>query len=133
MDPVSRQVSTYVAAPPAAVLAVAGDPARLSDWAAGLAATPLRPDGDDWVADAPFGRVMVRFAARNALGVLDHVVTMPDGTQVLNPLRVTPWGDGSEVVFAVRRRPEMSDQQFDDDVAAVAADLATLRRVVEGG
>ena len=31
----------------------------------------------------------------------------------------------------MRRRPGMTDAEFDADAAAVAADLATLRRLVE--
>ncbi|MHA3704637.1 SRPBCC family protein [Jatrophihabitans sp. YIM 134969] len=130
--PTSRHVSTTVAASAAEVYALASDPARLSDWAAGLAATPLHQDGGTWVADAPFGRVTVEFAPPNAFGVLDHVVTMPDGEQVLNPMRVVPWGDDRcEVVFTVRQRAGMTDEAFAADAAAVAADLASLRALVE--
>lgn len=130
---VSRHLSVVVAAPAAAVHDLAADPARLPEWAAGLASTPLHHDGDDWYAEAPFGRVHVRFAARNEFGVLDHVVTMPDGRQVLNPMRVIPWGEASEVVFTVRRRDDQTDEQFAADVEAVAADLATLKNLVERG
>lgn len=130
----SRHVSTRIAAPAAAVYAVASDPARLPDWAAGLASTPLHQDGDDWYADAPFGRVHVWFTPVNDLGVLDHVVTMPDGQKVLNALRVIPWGDAAcEVVFSVRQRADQTDDEFESDAAAVAADLSTLRDLVERG
>lgn len=129
---VSRHLSTVVAAPADVVYAVAADPARLSDWAAGLASTPLQHEGDDWYADAPFGRVHVRFAPRNEFGVLDHVVTMPDGQQVLNPMRVIPWGDGSEVVFTVRQRSDQTDEQYAADLDAVSKDLVTLKELVEG-
>jgi hypothetical protein len=132
--PVSRHVSVTVDSAPEAVYAVAADPARLSEWAAGLSSTPLHPDGDSWFADAPFGRVRVRFTPANPYGVLDHVVTMPDGTEVLNPMRVLPFGaSGSEVVFTVRRRAGMTDEQFEGDAQAVATDLDTLRDLVERG
>jgi hypothetical protein len=36
------------------------------------------------------------------------------------------------VVFTVRRRPGMSDEDFDRDADAVAADLALLKRLLEG-
>lgn len=129
---VSRHLSVVVAAPAADVYDLAADPARLPEWAAGLASTPLHHDGDDWYAEAPFGRVHVRFAARNGFGVLDHVVTMPDGREVLNPMRVIPWGDdASEVVFTVRHRADQTDAQFAADAGAVAADLATLKDLLE--
>jgi hypothetical protein len=35
------------------------------------------------------------------------------------------------VVFTVRRRAGMTDEEFDADAAAVAADLETLRTLLE--
>ena len=61
--------------------------------------------------------------------MLDHVVRLPDGTEVFNPMRVVPWDDVAEVVFSVRPREGVDT---DADAAAVAADLETLRRVLEG-
>lgn len=129
----SRHVAVHVAAAPAAVYAIASDPARLPEWAAGLARTPLEQVDGVWCADAPFGRVQVRFSPPNGYGVLDHVVTMPSGEEVLNPMRVLPHGGGSEVVFTVRQREGVSDDEFEADVRAVTADLATLRDLVERG
>ena len=57
---------------------------------------------------------------------------LPDGTAVDNPLRVVALDDGAEVVFHVRRRPGMTDDDFARDAEAVAADLETLRRILEG-
>ncbi|MFQ1001218.1 SRPBCC family protein [Modestobacter sp. SSW1-42] len=108
------------------------DPAHLPAWAAGLAGGIAEVDGE-WVADSPMGRVVVRFAERNPFGVLDHDVTLPDGTAVTNPLRVLPDGEGCEVVFTLRRAPGTADEDFAADAAAVTADLATLKRVVEAG
>lgn len=77
------------------------------------------------------GRVTVTFTGHNDFGVLDHTVTLPSGEKVYNPLRVIPDGDVSEVVFTLRRRPEMSDEEFAQDTAAVQADLGSLKRVIE--
>jgi hypothetical protein len=60
---------------------------------------------------------------------------MPSGEAVYNPLRVIPAGEGRpgcEVVFTVRRRVGMTDEEFESDVATVAADLDRLRRLAEG-
>lgn len=57
------------------------------------------------------------------------------GRVIYNPLRVISDGDGdgsSEVVFALRRLPGVTDEEFARDAAAVAADLARLKRIVEG-
>jgi len=56
---------------------------------------------------------------------------MPDGTVSPNPMRVVPAEGGAEVIFTVRRRPDMSTAQLDEDAAAVAADLKTLRGKLE--
>jgi uncharacterized protein YndB with AHSA1/START domain len=128
----SRHVSVFIAADPDAVYAYASDPALLPEWAAGLA-DGIREEGGHWIADSPFGAVEVRFVPRNEHRVLDHEVVMPDGTVVLNPMRVLPADGGAEVVFTVRRRDGMSEEDFAADVAAVHADLETLRRRLEEG
>ena len=107
---------------------------QLPRWASGLAEGALRQTADGWVADSPMGEVIVEFAPANDYGVLDHVVRMPSGEAVYNPLRVIPAGEGQprcEVVFTVRRRPGMTDEEFESDVATVAADLDRLRRLAE--
>jgi hypothetical protein len=132
MSSESRHLAVSIARPATEVYAYARDPARLPAWAAGLAAG-IRRERGEWVADSPMGRVLVRFVPVNEYGVLDHDVVLPTGESVTNPLRVLPDGAGSEVVFTVRRRPGMTDEQWAADTAAVSADLATLKRVLEGG
>ena len=127
-----QQLSVRIDRPAAVVHAYAADPAHLPEWAAGLAAGIRHEDGE-WVADSPMGRVVVRFAAPDDLGVLDHDVVLPDGTTVTNPMRVLPDGESCEVVFTLRRQPGTDDAASAADAAAVAADLATLKRVVEAG
>jgi hypothetical protein len=117
----SRHISQWIDAAPDAVYAFASDRAELPRWAAGLA--------DPSLADAD-----VEFAPRNELGVLDHVVRLPSGDSVYNPMRVIPLGPGEErceVVFTLRRRAGVTDAEFEADAAAVAADLATLRGLLE--
>jgi hypothetical protein len=131
----SRLVSTTIARPWKDVYAYAADPHNLVDWAAGLASAQVEPAPDrpdTYVADSPLGRVEIVWTPDNPFGVLDHVVRLADGTEMDNPLRVVPLGDGAEVVFHVRRRAGMSDDDFAHDAAAVATDLATLRRLLEG-
>jgi hypothetical protein len=130
----SRHVSIWINAAPEVVYDFAADPHTLSQWAAGLAEGGLRQSADGWVADSPMGTVAVEFAPPNPFGVLDHVVRLPSGEQVYNPLRVVPGGvdeAACEVVFSLRRRPGMTDDEFAADAAAVSADLATLKRLVE--
>lgn len=130
MGSASRHVGVRVDRPAREVYEFAADPDHLALWAAGLGG-PVRPSDGGLVVDTPGGAVTVVFVGRNDLGVLDHVVTLPSGESVYNPLRVIPDGAGCEVVFTLRRRPGMSEEAFDDDAAAVLADLATLKRLLE--
>lgn len=116
-----------------AVYAFAAEPANMPLWASGLA-SGLTPDGADWIADGgPIGAVRVRFAPENPFGVIDHTVTLPDGTVVENALRVVPNGDGAEVMFTLLRLPGTDDAAFAADAAHVARDLDTLARLMEEG
>ncbi|KUI21733.1 polyketide cyclase [Mycobacterium sp. IS-1496] len=132
--PESRHIAVWISAPADAVYDLAADPQTWPRWAAGLAQGGLRQTAQGWVADSPMGEVTVEFSPANEFGVLDHVVRMPSGEAVYNPLRVVPAGRGEqrcEVVFSLRRRADMTDDQFEDDAAAVAADLEALRALVE--
>lgn len=87
-----------------------------------------------WAAGVDPAQMTVEFSPRNVFGVLDHVVRTPNGQAFYNPFRVIPAGGGQgrcEVVFTVRRRPGVTDDEFRADVAAVTADLQTLRRLLE--
>lgn len=117
----SRHLSVWIDAIPEAVYAFASNPVELPRWAAGLA-DPTLAESD------------VEFAARNEFGVLDHVVRLPSGEAFYNPMRVIPAGLGvprCEVVFTLRRGPGVTNEEFEADAAAVAADLETLRDLIE--
>lgn len=126
----TRHLAERIDCPADEVYAFAGNPANLPTWAPGLGTGVDRVNGE-WFVETPGGRVKVVFAPANEFGVLDHEVTFPGGETFLNPLRVVPYGDGSEIVFSVRRAPGVSDADFDRDAAAVAADLARLKRILE--
>ncbi|MBO0676391.1 SRPBCC family protein [Mycolicibacterium sp. S2-37] len=132
---ISRHVSTWINAAPEVVYDFVADPRTWPRWAAGLASGELRRSAEGWVADSPMGTVVIEFSPPNAFGVLDHLVRLPSGEAVYNPFRIVAAGPGEprcEVMFTVRRRAGMSADEFEADVAAVAADLDTLRRLVEG-
>ncbi len=127
----SRHIGVRIERPASEVYEFAADPLNLPRWAAGLAGSTVERDGDRWFTRSPMGRVTFTFAPRNEFGVLDHDVTLPSGQTVRNPLRVIADGDACDVVFTLRRRPEMTDADFERDADAVATDLATLRSVLE--
>jgi hypothetical protein len=105
-------------------------PANLPTWAAGLGSAIELVEGR-WVADSALGRVEVVMAEPNPYGVLDHWVTVPTGETFYNPMRVITDSDGCELVFTLRRQPDASDADFERDVAAVTADLAAVKRLLE--
>lgn len=114
----------------ATVSRVAGDPRNLPLWAAGLAAG-IRSEGDRWFTDSPMGVVEVAFTGPIEQGVLDHDVTLPDGTVVHNPLRVVPNDRGSEVVFTLFQRDDTSGAAFRADADAVRRDLDRLAALLD--
>ncbi|MEX3600807.1 SRPBCC family protein [Kocuria carniphila] len=126
----TRHVSQVIQRDPAEVYAFMTEPMNLPRWAAGLAQSEVTQDGDRLLVDSPMGRVTVAFTSRNDLGVLDHTVTLPDGTEVYNPLRVIPHPDGAEVIFTIRQL-NASDEDFDRDTDMVRADLETLNSLLE--
>lgn len=126
----SRHISTVIRRAPAEVLEFWADPDNLPAWAAGLTTAAVRRDGDDLVIPTPMGDWRMRFAAPNDYGVLDHWVTDHTGIVTYNPVRVIAHPDGAEVIFTLRQLA-MSDEQFDQDAAAVASDLERLRVVLE--
>ena len=128
----SKHLSERINRPADEVYDYASDPANLPEWAPGLGNSVEQVDGR-WFVDTPTGRVGVAFAPRNQYGVLDHDVTLPSGEIIHMPVRVITDGSGCEVVFTLRRLPGMSDEDFERDAHAVAADLTRLKRVLEGG
>jgi polyketide cyclase/dehydrase/lipid transport protein len=125
-----RHVSVSILRPPADVYEFASNPANLPRWAKGLSGS-IREMNGEWIADSPMGKVKVRFARRNDLGVLDHDVVLESGESFHNPMRVVANAHGAEVVFTLYRRPGTTDEAFAADERAVAEDLRALKRLLE--
>lgn len=126
-----EHISIYIHRAPCDVYTFASNAENLPTWAAGLARSEVKRNGDVWVAEAPFGKVKIKFAEPNTFGIIDHDVELDSGAVVHNPMRVVPNGDGSEFIFTLFRQPEMSDEQFAEDARAVAADLRKLKELLE--
>jgi hypothetical protein len=126
----SRHIAERIERPVDEVYAYAADPAHLPEWAAGLGDGIDQVDGR-WFLRAGDGSVEISFAPSNKFGVLDHYVTMPSGETIYVPMRVLADGEASEVVFTLRRLPEMTDEELAHDEAAVVADLLKLKAVLE--
>ena len=114
----------------AAVSSVAGDPENLPAWAAGLSAGIRQEDGR-WFTDSPMGVVEVAFTGPVELGILDHDVTLPDGSVVSNPFRVVANDQGSEAVFTLFRRDGVTQAEFESDADAVRGELERLAALLD--
>ena len=126
----AKHISVSINRPAAHVYEFASNPENLPKWAAGLSGSIGRVN-EEWIAESPMGTVKVKFAEKNKFGVLDHYVTLSSGAKFYNPMRVFPNNDGSELVFTIYRRPDVSDQEFAADAAAVEEDLAKLKTLLE--
>ena len=119
----SRIIHLSIEKPWAQVYDFASDPQNMPRWAAGLAGG-LKSDGEDWIAEGgPLGEVRVNFAPANEFGVIDHVVTLPDGIKVYNALRVTPNGSGTEVCFTLLGFLFLTVVDFEQDARGITAYL----------
>jgi hypothetical protein len=125
-----RRLAVAIDRPAAEAYEFLSVPENFPKWASGLAGS-LRKVGDEWIADTPEGRAIVRFSERNVHGVLDHSVTLPRGVTLYMPLRVVPKGEGCELVLTLFRRPEMSDESFAADAEWVMRDLDAAKRILE--
>ena len=126
----AKHISVSINRSAVQVYEFASNPENLPKWAAGLSGS-IKKINEDWVAEAPMGSVKLKFAEKNKFGVLDHDVTLPSGVKVYNPMRVFPNNDGSELVFTLYRRLDVSDQEFAEDSKAVENDLAKLKTLLE--
>jgi hypothetical protein len=126
----SRHISTHIDRPVRDVYEYASNPANLPAWAPGLCTSIEQVDGR-WVAESPMGRIVIAFAPPNEFGVVDHAVTVESGETFHNAMRVIPDGTGCEIVFTLRRRPDVTDDDYDRDAKAVLADLVALKRAME--
>ena len=125
-----KHISVSINVAAETVYAFASDPVNLPQWASGLSTEIIR-QGDSWIAESPMGTVKVRFAPKNSFGILDHDVTLPDGTVVYNPMRVIRNGTGCEVTFSLYHLPDHSTEQFVADASMVEKDLRALKDLLE--
>jgi hypothetical protein len=116
-------------APPAAVLDLVGDPARLPAWAPAFAAT-IRPDGEQWLVNPGPGEFAIDVRVSRELGTVDFLAAgLPAGVEVGAFSRVVANGKGSEFSFTQFLGP---GDDLDERRAVVAAELQAVRAICEG-
>ena len=126
----SRLITADIAASAAKVYTFASNPANMPQWAPAFVKSIAKVNGE-WIIDSNLGKLKIEFAPANPFGVLDHVVTLPDGQKFNNPMRVVPAGADSLVTFTLFRQEGMSEAEFERDAGMVESDLQALKRAVE--
>lgn len=128
----TRHISIAIDRPIEEVYGFLAEPMNFPKWAEGLGDEFSHVEGMTYRARTPMGPMRVLFSEPNRYGVLDHAVIPDSGAPMHNPMRALANGSGSEVVFTLLRRPEMTDDDFARDAEWVAADLARLKTLLEG-
>ena len=123
-------IHVSILAPPRQIIAFLVDVHNWMTWAPWIRSVS-RSSERGWTLDTDVGPMVLRFVEYNTLGVLDHEVTLPSGTSVLNSMRVMVNGSGSELIMVVFQSPEVSSDQFERDLEAVRDDLGRIKTLSE--
>ncbi len=128
----TRTLTVTIDAPLAQVAADLADPTTHPQWATEFYAGPVRPTaGGEFVAPVPMmgGQVRHKLDADLARGILDLYFApqgAPYGPPI--PVRLVPNGDGVDVLWTLTRFPGVSDQAWQQGLAAMARELQALKR-----
>ena len=88
-----------------------------------------------WTIETPYGPAELRLHADPATGIVDHDFRdreSPDEAAVV-PARVVANGRGAHVSMTIFQPAELTDADFDREMAAVDRELATLKELLERG
>jgi hypothetical protein len=122
--------SVTITATPKKVLAFVADGANLPRWAIGFA-TSVRPHGSGWMVTTEAGEVPMTIEADEGTGTVDFRMQPASGAVATAYARVVPNGAGAEFVFTQFQQPDVSEEVFDQLVAAVGHELVTLKALLE--
>jgi hypothetical protein len=127
----SRTISIPIHRPYHEVYEFLVEPRNFPSWASNLGADFVQIGAHDWVTTTRSGRVILRFAARNDFGVLDHQVFLEGETPVTTPMRLIGNAEGCEIIYTQFQRPEMTPEAFASEVEWVTSDFEALRSLME--
>ncbi len=103
---------------------------NLSKWATTFAKSIKKVKGA-WILETARGPVNIRMAPKNTFGVLDHYIYSAPGVEIYVPMRVVANGPRCEVLFTLFQQLGMSDENYEQDIAFVRADLKNLQAMME--
>ena len=124
-----RTITINVNRPYQAVYNFLAEPENFPSWAKGMG--DLNFVYGDWMLQTPQGAATVRFSIRNSFGIVDHFITIAGVGEIYIPMRVIENGDGAQIIFTLFHQPEMTFEQFENDITAVEKDLLTLKTLLE--
>ena len=126
-----KNISISINRPARDVYQFASQPENFPKWVAFIQSIARR--GDLWIGKTNQGNIQIKWPTPNEFGILDHEVTFADGKTVDNPMRVITNNKGCEFVFTLFRMPGKTTAEFEEDAKLVAADLRTLKKIMEKG
>lgn len=108
------------------------EPTNFATWAFVGDVAMQHLGGRDWAVETSVGARIIRFAERNALGVLDHTTLRHAGdTPHPTGMWVVANGAGSHLIYTNYRRPGMDDTEWASLKAWVVTDLLALQSLLE--
>lgn len=84
-----------------------------------------------WIIHSPQGDVVLKPYFYPDLSILDHLVTLPSGQEVLIPYRVVPNEQGSELIMTNFQAPGDSDQAYAEQLEWMKKELLTIKDILE--
>jgi hypothetical protein len=115
------------------VYAFLADAANWPAWAiVNIKAIEPADEPDWWLMTTPQGPARLRIRGNAELGILDHEY-LDDQASWQVPARVVANGTGTEFMITFFQPPAFTDTFFDEQIALVDTELATLKRILETG
>ncbi len=78
----------------------------------------------------PYGKAQLKFNEDKSLGVLDHQYIDEESSWDV-PMKVIPSGNFSEVVIALNKPSELTDEQFDQRVSDIGDMMINMKNILE--
>lgn len=127
----SKTISIPIYRPSDEVYEFLAEPRNFPSWASNLGPDFVMLGENEWATTTRAGRVILRFAPRNAYGILDHQVFVEGRTPITTPMRVIENDEGCEIIYTQFQRPGMSEAAFESEIEWVTSDFEALRSLLE--
>lgn len=120
-----------IACAPQAVFAFVADIGNWPRWAVVNVLSARREEHSQWWdVLTPHGAARIRMRAEERLGILDHDFDDPLASWTV-PARVIAHGTGAQLMMTFFQPPGFTDALFDEQVALLDVELATLKALLE--